>query len=270
MSYKLIALDIDGTIRSDDYPLSDRTRQAVSRARDAGALITLATGRTFKSALRQSSDLDITTPIASFQGAHIADPITGEVLWHMPLTQEMTRAAMDALRPYGLEVMGYQDDAVFVADMTEWAEGYGKRNDVEIKAVGDLGEYSASSMTRLVVRGDDDEIERLEADLKARFDSSELYITRSLSYFCEILNPAGGKDKALNWLCEANGILPEETVAFGNGYNDVQMLEWAGYSVAIGGAVPQVLEVADTVAPPIEQDGAAQIIEGLLDRGLIG
>ncbi|MCH8310870.1 MAG: HAD family phosphatase, partial [Chloroflexi bacterium] len=192
------------------------------------------------------------------------------VLWHVPLTQEMTRAAMDALRPYGLEVMGYQDDAVFVADMTEWAEAYGTRNDVEIKAVGDLGEYSANSMTRLVVRGDDDEIERLEADLKSRFDPSELYITRSLSYFCEILNPAGGKDKALNWLCEANGILPEETVAFGNGYNDVQMLEWAGYSVAIGGAVPQVLEVADTVAPPIEQDGAAQIIEDLLDRGLIG
>jgi len=270
MSYKLIALDIDGTIRSDDYPLSDRTRQAVSRAREAGALITLATGRTFKSALRQSVDLDITTPIASFQGAHVADPITSEVLWHMPLTKEMTRAAMDALRPYGLEVMGYEDDAVIVADMTEWAEGYGRRNDVEIKAVGDLGEYSANSMTRLVVRGDDDAIQRLEVDLKARFDPSELYITRSLSYFCEILNPAGGKDKALNWLCEANGIQPEETVAFGNGYNDVQMLEWAGYSVAIGGAVPQVLEVADVVAPPIEEDGAAQIIEGLLDRGLIG
>ncbi|HBD84162.1 MAG TPA: Cof-type HAD-IIB family hydrolase, partial [Dehalococcoidia bacterium] len=96
MSYKLIALDIDGTIRSDEYPLSHRTRQAVSRAREAGALITLATGRTFKSALRQSADLDITTPIASFQGAHVADPLTGEVLWHMPLTQEMTRAAMDA------------------------------------------------------------------------------------------------------------------------------------------------------------------------------
>jgi hydroxymethylpyrimidine pyrophosphatase-like HAD family hydrolase len=117
---------------------------------------------------------------------------------------------------------------------------------------------------------DDDEIERLEAELKERFASTDLYITRSLSYFCEILHPDGGKDKALNWLCESNGIQSEETIAFGNGYNDVQMLEWAGYSVAIGGAVPQVLEVADTVAPPIEEDGAAQVIEGLLDRGLIG
>ena len=270
MSYKLIALDIDGTIRSDEYPLSHRTRQAVSRARDAGALITLATGRTFKSALRQSTDLDITTPIASFQGAHVADPITGEVLWHMPLTQEMTRAAMDALRPYGMDVMGYRDDAVFVSDITEWSEGYGKRNDVEIKAVGNLGDYFTDSMTRLVVRGDDDAIERLEAELKERFASTDLYITRSLSYFCEILHPDGGKDKALNWLCESIGIQREETIAFGNGYNDVQMLEWAGYSVAIGGAVPQVIEVADTVAPPIEEDGAAQVIEGLLDRGLIG
>jgi Cof subfamily protein (haloacid dehalogenase superfamily) len=270
MSYKLIALDIDGTIRSDEYPLSERTRLAVSRARDAGALITLATGRTFKSALKQSSDLNITTPIASSQGAHVVDPLTSKVLWHVPLTQQMTRIAVDAVRPYGLDIMGYRDNAVFVADMTDWAISYGKRNDVDVNAVGDLGSYTADSMTRLVVRGDEDVIEGLEVDLKAKFDSTELYITRSLPYFCEILHPDGGKDKALNWLCESKGIRSEETVAFGNGYNDVQMLEWAGLSVAIGGAVPQVLEVADTISPPIEEDGAAQIIEGLLDSGLIG
>ena len=66
------------------------------------------------------------------------------------------------------------------------------------------------------------------------------------------------------------GIDRRETVAFGNGFNDVQMLEWSGLGVAIGGAVPQILAVADVVARPVEEDGVALILEELIDRGLIG
>ena len=84
MGYKLIALDIDGTIRSPDYPVSDRTREVTARVRDAGAVVTLATGRMYHSALRSSADLNIKSPIASFQGAQIRDPASGEVLWHKP------------------------------------------------------------------------------------------------------------------------------------------------------------------------------------------
>ncbi|MCH7626487.1 MAG: HAD hydrolase family protein [Chloroflexi bacterium] len=86
----------------------------------------------------------------------------------------------------------------------------------------------------------------------------------------EILHPASGKDKALEWLCGYFGIDQSETVAFGNGYNDVHMLRWAGLGVAISGAVREVLEVADRVAPSIEDDGAAQVLEELLADGLIG
>lgn len=270
MGYKLIALDIDGTIRNDDYPVSARTRRAVDNARGAGALVTVATGRTLKSAIKQSCELDLTTPIAAFQGAQVADPVTGEVLWHTPLTPEMTRMAVEAVKPYGLEVMGYCHNSVYVSEMSDWVEGYGVRNEVEVKIVDDLGERSSELMTRLVVRGKDQVIERLEIDLKTRFNPAELYVTRSLPYFCEILHPSGGKDKALSWICQVNGIRRRETIAFGNGYNDVQMLEWAGYSVAIEGAVSQVVGASDIVAPTVEEDGAAQVIEDLLERGLIG
>ena len=269
MSYRLIALDIDGTIRSDDHPLSQRTRSAIDKARDAGAVITLATGRIFKSAVRSAAELGITTPIVSFQGAQITDPVTGEVLWHMPLTSEMVRMALAATDPWDLEVMGYVGDAVIVSRMTHWLEGYGKRNEVEVREVGDMAGFAGENMTRLVVRGADDVIERLEADLKARFDSG-LYVTRSLPYLCEILHPLGGKDRALAWLAATMGIDRRDTIAFGNGYNDVQMLEWSGLGVAIGGAVPEILAVADAVALPIEEDGAARMLEEMIDKDLIG
>lgn len=269
MGYKLIALDIDGTIRSNEYPLSERTRVAIDRVRDAGATVTLATGRMFQSAARAGADLDIRTPIATSQGAQIADPISGEMLLHRTMTSEMTLSAIDALEGWDLQVVAYHGHDIYVQEPSEWSEGYKQRNGVQVNVMPDFKQVAELELTRLVVVGDDDKIEVLESSLKAKF-GSELHITRSLSHFCEILHPDGGKDKALEWLCDYLGIAYQDTIAFGNGYNDVQMLDWVSLGVAIGGAVPEVLAVANRVAPPIEEDGAAQVLEELLDQGLIG
>jgi Cof subfamily protein (haloacid dehalogenase superfamily) len=269
MGYRLVALDIDGTIRSPDYPLSDRTRKTLSLVTDAGAYVTVATGRMFSAAIEAVEGLELRSPIASFQGAHVADPTTGEVLWHRPLEPSMAREALDAVAPWGLDVMAYLSDRVYIREMTPGLEAYGERNNVIVTAVGDLSAIADEGLTRLVVAGVADEIERLETSLKERFDST-LYVTRSLPHFCEILHPEGGKDKALGWLCDYLGVGPQDTIAFGNGYNDVQMLQWAALGVAVAGAVPQVIEVADRTAPPIEEDGVAQVLEELLDQGLIG
>jgi Cof subfamily protein (haloacid dehalogenase superfamily) len=269
MGYRLIALDVDGTIRTQEHPLSDRTRKAIASVRNAGAIVTLATGRMFRSALRASAEISISAPIASSQGAHIADPATRQVLWHRPMTGDMGRAALDALSPLKLDVMGFYDDEVYVSRLTPWVEGYGQRNHVPVHEVGDLAQFAANELTRLVVVGEDAEIQRLEAEMKASFDS-RLHVTRSLPHFCEILHPDCGKDKALAWLCNHFGIRQDETIAFGNGYNDVHMLKWAGLGVAVGSAVAEVVAVADVVAPPVEEDGAAQVLESLLTQGLIG
>ncbi len=269
MGYRLIALDIDGTIRSPEYPISDRTRAVIASVMDTGAYVTLATGRMFQSAIRSSAGLNITAPMVSFQGAQVTDPATEEVLWHQPLAPHMTLEALDALATRGMGIMAYYEDRVYVDNMTPWMEAYGERNYVEVVRVDDLRELASQGLTRLVVVGSEEEIPLLVAELGSRFDS-QLYVTRSLPHFCEILHPDGGKDKALNWLCRHLGVREEDTVAFGNGWNDVPMLRWASLGVAIGGAVPEVLEVADRIAPPIEEDGAAHMLEDLLDRGLIG
>ena len=94
MGYKLIALDVDGTIRSHDRPTSERTRRTIQSVRDAGAFVTIATGRSYKSGASAASDVNLTAPIVTFQGAHVADPTTGKVLWHVPLTSryDLSRA----------------------------------------------------------------------------------------------------------------------------------------------------------------------------------
>ena len=266
--FRLIALDVDGTIRDRDRQISQRTRSAIERVRAKGVYVTLATGRTFLSALGASTDLDLSCPIITFQGAHVAEP-NGDVLWHTPLTSEMTGAALEALSGRTeFDVMAYFGNEVFVMETSDWAIDYGERNSIPIHVVHP-NKIKAGPMTRLVVRGDDDAIESLETELNERFDGA-LYVTRSLSYFCEILHPDAGKDKAIEWLCSYLNISARDTLAFGNGYNDIQMLSEAGLGVAVDGAVPQAIAVADLVAPSMEDDGVARVLEYLMDGGFVG
>ncbi len=269
MTYSLIALDIDGTIRSPEYPISGRTLEAITRARSTGAVVTVATGRIFQSARKACADLDLKDPIVAFQGAMVGDPYTGSVMWHQPLSTDMTMEALSVLGRARHEILSYVGDDIYVTAMTPRAEAYADRNEIDIHVVTDLRETAILQPTRLVVFGLPQEILGLEDELKQHFGTN-LYITKSLETFCEILNPSSGKEKALSWLCSQIGVSESNTLVFGNGYNDVPMLNWAGCGVAISGSVQDALDVCDKMAPPIEEDGVAQVIEEFLDEGLIG
>jgi hydroxymethylpyrimidine pyrophosphatase-like HAD family hydrolase len=95
--------------------------------------------------------------------------------------------------------------------------------------------------------------------------AGRLYISKSLPFFLEFASPAVTKGSGLTFLAEHLGFTPERTVAFGDGENDVELLEWPIFGVAVANAHPRVLEVADWVCPSAEEEGVAQVIEALLD-----
>ena len=108
MGYRLIALDIDGTIRSIEREPTARTRDAIASVMAAGTMVTLATGRAFKAARAHGVELGITSPIISFQGAHVADPRTCEAIRHVPLSPTMAAEALDSLAGWRGDLVLYQ------------------------------------------------------------------------------------------------------------------------------------------------------------------
>ena len=269
MGYKLIALDIDGTIRSQEHPLSDRTRTALQRVREAGALVTVVTGRMFQSALAATEGLNLVTPIVTFQGAHVADPVSRRVLWHLPLTTEMARDALASLTSWEREVLAYHGDSVYVSRLTPWVEGYSQRNNGQVQLVPDLLDVAPRGLTRLVVVGEDADIARLNTRLNASF-AARLQVTRSLPQFCEILHPEAGKKRALAWLAGHLGVQASDVAAFGNGAEDLPMLQWAGLGVGMSGSAPEVIAGVALVALPLKEDGVARVLEDMLEKGMIG
>jgi hypothetical protein len=101
--------------------------------------------------------------------------------------------------------------------------------------------------------------------MKARFDG-RLYISKSLPDFLEFASPDVTKASGLAFLGEHLGFGPENTVAFGDGENDKELLDWAGFGIAVANAHPSVLETADWVCPSAEEEGVAQVIEAVLER----
>lgn len=269
MTYKLIALDIDGTIKNFNNEISPVTQKSLENVREAGALVTIATGRSFNSAVTATKPLNLNSAIISFQGAHIADPSTSEVLWHMPLTEEMTLSTLDYLKYWTGEILVFVKHRIYVNRLTEWTESYVDRNGVEIVKVNDLNSIALKKPTRLVLVGDEIDIETVENSLIGHFHD-KLHVTRSLPNFCEILHPFSGKHKALEVICSRLGIKSNSVLAFGNGYNDVHMLEWAGLGVAVEGSVDEVIKSADVVCGTVETDGPAKLLNSFLRQGLIG
>ena len=269
MNYKLIAFDIDGTIRSMQDPVSDKTTSIINLLIDNGIIVTIATGRMFLSASLALEGLNIIHPIISYQGAHIADINTGKILWHMPLTKDMSSYALDFLKNWQVQPVFYHEGEIYVDRLTDWARGYSERNSGRVNVVGNLSEITDFCPTRIVAVGDKTIIAEFEKDI-ASSNESRLHVTRSLPHFCEILHPSAGKHKALEWLAGYYGISREQTIAFGNGYNDVHMLEWAGMGVAVKDSVDEIIKVSDRVALSMEDDGPAVILEELIEGGGFG
>ena len=106
----------------------------------------------------------------------------------------------------------------------------------------------------------------MEARAKAAFEG-RLYISKSLPYFLEFAADGVTKGAGLDFLAHRMGFTREETIAFGDGENDVELVEWAGYGIAVENAHERVKAVADWICPSAENEGVAQVLESLDSKG---
>jgi Cof subfamily protein (haloacid dehalogenase superfamily) len=226
--------------------------------------VIVVTGRMFRAVRPYVAEAGIDDPVVCYQGAVVADPVSGHFLRHEPIPVELAREAVEALQEEQFHVNCYVDDELYVAEVTPEAERYASFQHLPIRPVGDLLAWLSAPPTKLVTIGEPDSLDGLEARMKARFDG-RLYISKSLPYFLEFASPGVTKAAGLAFLAELLGFDRERTVAFGDGENDVELLEWAAYGIAVANAHDRVLAVADFVCPPASEEGVAQVIEAYLE-----
>jgi Cof subfamily protein (haloacid dehalogenase superfamily) len=244
--------------------LRPRTRAAIAATRAAGIHVVLVTGRMFQSVRRYALEAGIEDPVVCYQGAVVAEPVSGRWLRHVPIPLELAREAIAALDEQGFGLNCYVDDELYVAEVTDAAKRYADFQHIALHAVGDLLDWLERPPTKLVVIDDPHVLDDLKQRMLDRF-AGRLYISKSLPYFLEFASPDVTKAAGLEFLAEHLGFTRERTVAFGDGENDIELVDWAAYGVAVDNADDRVKEIADFVCPSVDEEGVAQVLEAYLD-----
>ena len=243
--------------------LHPRTLAALGRARDAGLHVIVVTGRMVKSVRQAIAPAELRDPVVCYQGAVVADA-DGRWLRHEPLPLVLARETIATLAEEGYSPNVYVDDELYVAADTEEARRYGELNRIDFHVVGDLLDWLSAPPTKLVCVGDPAALDDVEVRMKERFGERE-YISKSLPYFLEFAQAGVTKGAGLDFLAEHMGFTPDVTIAFGDGENDLELVEWAGYGIAVGNAHEHVKALADWVCPPVTEEGVAQVLEAVVE-----
>ena len=257
---KAVAMDLDRTILPRSLELTDRLVAAVAAVRATGVRPIIATGRMFRSARPFALRLDLDTPLICYQGALIADARSGEWLVHTPMPVPLAREVLGALD--GQHVNVYVHDELYVEELNADALEYARHSKLEPRVVGPLDDWLTEPTTKIVVVGEPARLDVLETQLHDRF-GQRLFIAKSLPHFLEVAEPEVSKGSGLRWVCRRLGIDPGRVISFGDGANDIELLQEAGLGVAVEDADPALLPHAAFTVPSVEEDGVAAFLEEL-------
>lgn len=261
MTIKMIAFDLDGTLLNAEHQLSEKTIEAVKKVREKGVKTLVATGRMFKSAKPHINRLGVTDPAITYNGALVVNPKTEEQLFHSPLPLEIAKkiTKLSVENDYYLQL--YIDDQLYISEENKYTREYNEISGIKANVVGNLYEFLESEPTKMLIL-EEDKAKRVEIKnfLHENF-ADEIELSSSYSSFIEITKKNISKALPLEKIADNFGIKQEEVMAFGDGLNDLKMIQWAGKGVAMQNAHPELQENADDTAADHDDYGIARYLK---------
>ncbi|HWB15317.1 MAG TPA: Cof-type HAD-IIB family hydrolase [Vicinamibacterales bacterium] len=257
---RLLISDVDGTIVTPDKTLTPRTREAVQRLADAGIAFTLTSSRPAGGLRSLVEALDITAPLAPFNGGLLVRPDLTVITEH-----RLDRSAIDiviaTLEAGGLDVWVYTSEDWFVRDP------HGPHVDRESGTVGfrptvvkAFGDALPRAVKVVGVSDDAIAVARGSAEVRRRCGGS-VSATSSQPYYVDVTDPLANKGEVVMALADAFDVPAERVATIGDGANDVLMFAKSGVSIAMANAAPEVQRAAKFLAPSNADEGFATAIE---------
>jgi len=260
---KLFVTDVDGTLLNSKQALTQPTERAVREAAAAGVLTVVATGKTrgpwSKEVLPR---LGAPMPGIFCQGLLVYDA-DGEVIYSNPLPDELAAEGIDFAKSRGVSLVAFCKDRILCEARDEQTDRVLDFGEPAPEAVGPMKAVLGKvQMHKLILLGGP-EIDELRPEAEAHF-AGRAALTTAIGGMLEILPLGASKGQAMGWLLNHMGVDAADVVAFGDGENDIEMLQAAGLGVAMGQAGEKVSEVADATTLSNDEDGVAHAIEAIL------
>jgi Cof subfamily protein (haloacid dehalogenase superfamily) len=236
--------------------------EQLHRITQSGISVIACTGRPFPGALPWVKRLGLEGPIICYQGAQVRT-IDGAMLLDRGVAHDLAMEVIGFARERGLHIQAYRDDMLLVERDRPEAHQYAEHAGMAINVVKDLDIAVGPTTPKLVMVAAAEVLEQLLPEVR-RIWQGRLNIATSMPTYLEFTSVGSDKAEALRFLCEREGITRDESVAVGDGRNDVSMIEWDALGIAVEGAAPEVLAAAARTIPRPGRGGIKQLADLLV------
>lgn len=258
MRFRLVVTDLDGTLLSSQQKISPRNLAALTSWAARGAHICVATGRHPASALQLTSRFEFPYTLVAMNGAVIIDQPANRITRRAFLQPDETRSVLEVLR--ALVPESRRDvltlDARYASQLDDEVKLRAADIGIELHPIPGSGAIEAAKVMAKIPGSASRQILA-----QARRLLPQMHVVLSTPTLLEIMAPGASKGTAVRIVADALEIPPEQVIAFGDQLNDLDMLQTAGYGVAMANAVDDVKAVADRVTLPHDEDGVAFVLE---------
>lgn len=264
MEYRLIALDIDGTLTNSEKRISTPTLKALLDIQKMGYKVVIASGRPTKGLASFADELMLDkygSYVLSYNGGLITDWRTKEAVYRQTLPKDVIPELYDFAVQNNVGIITYEGDTIIAGtEINRYMQLEANITGMDIKKVDNFPEYVTFPAIKCLMSGEPELIEELEKVLKKRYKSL-LNIFRSEPFFLEIMPKNIDKAHSLLHLLSSLGLSSEQMICCGDGFNDISMIEVAGLGVAMSNAQDVVKAAADFITDSNDDNGILKVID---------
>lgn len=264
MEYKIIVLDLDGTLTNRDKIITPRTKEALMDAQEAGKIVVLASGRPTAGIKPLAEELELArygSYILSYNGGMIINCGTGEAVFSSLLPAGSNEKIIRLAEEYGVDILTYEGEEIITNNKEcPYAVKESNINRLPLRQVEDMKRYVSFQVPKFLMLDDGDYLVTVEPRVKAAM-GRDFSVYRSEPFFLEVMPKGIDKAQSLGRLLERLDMKREEMIACGDGYNDLTMIRYAGLGVAMENAVLPVRNAADYITASNNEDGVGLVVE---------
>lgn len=271
---KVIAMDVDGTLTNSEKKVTPKTKEALLKAQDNGAILILASGRPTTGLLDLAKELDMENHhglLVCFNGSKVIDCQTMDVIFNEPMSVEEGRSVLEHMKKFDrvrpmidkgeyMYVNNVYDNMIMFNgapfDVIQYESRGGK---FKLCEVDDLAAFADYPLNKILTTSDPEYLQEHYQEMMEPFKDSLSCMFTGPFYF-EFTAKGIDKAKALDTVLRPLGYTPENVIAFGDGHNDASMVKYAGVGVAMENAVQDLKDIADFVTLSNEDDGIAHAL----------
>lgn len=264
MGYKLLALDLDGTLTNSKKEITEHTLQTLIEAQEQGVKLILASGRPTYGVAPLADKLQLNRYegyVLSYNGGEIVDWKTGEMMYKNLLDPQVLPYLYQCAKDNGFAIVTYDGKYILTENPDdEYVLKEAILNVMQIKRVDNFLEAIKHPVAKCLITGEPTRLALLEKEMRQHL-AGKMGVFRSEPYFLELVPEGIDKAESLAVLLKEIGIVREELIAIGDGFNDQSMIQYAGLGIAMGNAQDVVKQHADWVTLTNDEDGVAYAVE---------